>query len=900
MSRRKKGERTQGAGIPHASHTGLRYRDRTMILALFRLVSLRQLRLKLSRTLLTLLGVGLGIALTTAIDLINHSTLESFRKDVDTVAGKAELSITAGSAGFPEAILDEIEDFPGIQALSPLVQAKGFFTLKGRQSSETLVIFGVDMLREKAARDYKTLDTGGQEVDPLEFLAQPDSIIVTQVFAEEHGLKPGSPIGISTSTGLKKLVIRGVLAPEGPATAFGGSLAIMDIEAARLHFAKEGKLDRIDVVPKKGQNARALGDALQKAVGDGVVVTRPETRAESMENMVASFQAVLSFLGSLALVVGLFMVVNSVGISVAERRGEIGTYRSLGAPRRAILWIFIGEAVAIGFAGAALGLVLGRALAELMLGPVVSSMQSQFVDNFYVKSIVFGPRQILGTLAFGVVASALAALHPAWKATRVEPVEALRQSRLGAEAPEKKGPSWGKRLPKIGSAMLLYLAAASLLGITGSHPALEALHALFAVAGAATVAPAGALILVRVIRRFLARRNRTIPRLGAENLLRAPKRTASNVMTLMVGLLLVIIVATVNSSFRSSILSWFDRTLNADIIVSSSGQVISFQTQPLHEDVGREIAVVPGVDATVETPPRSMRFIHVNYAGEQLGMKAVGEPQTPKDYYSIDVKDRDARTAVRAFFNPGHPRAFVSENFVLHFGKKTGDRIILPSPSGPVELLIEGIVTDFANPRGVIYIPQRTYRQLWKDPLVNVFAVNVKEGFDPDQVRLEIDRRFGEARGIVTTSNAALRRQFESVVDRSFAMTRAVEFAALGVALLGLMNTLLIGVMERMRELGTLRAVGMSRGQMARMIVWESLFTGLLTGLMASVIGGWISYFWMKDSLSTILGWVVDFHFPWGSVSWTLALGLFVGALAALFPARRAAGLEIREALSYE
>ncbi|HTL11982.1 MAG TPA: FtsX-like permease family protein [Bdellovibrionota bacterium] len=870
-----------------------------MLLALFRLVSLRQLRLKLSRTLLTLLGVALGIALTTSIDLINGSTLDSFRKDIDKVAGKAELSLTAGEAGFPEEVLDKLEDMPGVEALSPVVQAKGFFTLQGKQSSETLVIFGVDLLREKAARDYKTLETEGGADDPLEFLAQPDSIVVTQTFAEEHGLKVGKPLDVSTSEGMKHLMIRGILAPEGPATAFGGSLAIMDIEAARLLFGKQGRLDRIDVVLKKGAKAREVADRIRDRVGPGIQVARPETRAEAMENMVSSFQAILKFLGSLALLVGLFMVWNSVGISVAERRGEIGTYRSLGAPKAAVLWIFMGEAVAMGAFGALAGVFLGRLLAEAMLGPVVQSLQSQFVDNFHVKTIVFGPRQIAYGVAFGVVSAAIAAAFPALKATRVSPVEAVKQSRLGAESGEKKG-GLNRLTPWAGALMLGWLGFASIVGISGKHKALEALHALFAVAGAAAVGPVGVLFIVSVIRPILIRRERTVTRLGAEHLLRTPRRTGTNVMTLMVGLLLVIIVATVNTSFRGTVLAWFDRTLNADIIVSSTGQVISFQTQPLHQDVGLEIAKVPGVDATPEMPPRAMRFIHMIYQGEQLGLKAVDPPRIDKDYYSIDVRDRDKKVAVTEMMDAKEPHAFVSENFVLHYGKKTGDSIRLDTPQGTIVFKVSGIVVDFANPRGVIYIPRFFYQKYWNDPLVNVFAVNVKPGEDPDKVRTLIDRSFGQSRGIVTTSNSSLRKQFEQVVDRSFAMTRAVEFAALGVALLGLMNTLLIGVMERMRELGTLRAVGMSRGQMGRMIVAESIFQGSLTGVMAVLVGGWISYFWMKDSLSTLLGWVVEFHFPWGSVGWTVGLGLGVGALAAFFPARRASRLEIREALSYE
>jgi putative ABC transport system permease protein len=242
----------------------------------------------------------------------------------------------------------------------------------------------------------------------------------------------------------------------------------------------------------------------------------------------------------------------------------------------------------------------------------------------------------------------------------------------------------------------------------------------------------------------------------------------------------------------------------------------------------------------------------------------------------------------------------VSENFRLHFGKKTGDTLELESPTGLVRARIVGVLVDFASPEGVVYMARDSYKRLWRDPLVSAFGIQLQPGFTEDQVRGEIDRRFGRARNLIVVSNAEIKRQMVEVIDQSFTYTRAIEGAALLVGLLGLLNTLLVSVMERMRELGMLRAVGMSRGQMSRMILQEALMQGFFGAAAAVALGVFVAYLWITHSLAYVFGWMIHFYFPWTSVFATLALGTGVAALAGVLPARRASRVEIREALEYE
>jgi putative ABC transport system permease protein len=368
----------------------------------------------------------------------------------------------------------------------------------------------------------------------------------------------------------------------------------------------------------------------------------------------------------------------------------------------------------------------------------------------------------------------------------------------------------------------------------------------------------------------------------------------------MVGLILVIIVASVNWSFQSSIVGWFDRVIHADFLVSSYGRIVAYQVQPLNDDLGREIEKTPGILMGPERGAYALRFIHFQYEGHQLGIKAFDEP-TPSDHYNyFYVRDRSNMEAGQALFHSTEPTVLVSENFVQHFHKKYGDMVDIPSPSGTIKFKIVGGVTDFASPEGIFYMDRKTYKKYWKDSLVEGFSITAMPGYNKEKLREAIDSRFGKKRNLMVISNNDMREQIVKSIDKGFGYTRAIEIAALAVALLSLLNTFLISVMERTRELGMLRAVGMTRSQMMGLIIQESLVQGGFGALVAVILGAWVAELWIVGSLSYVLGWIIHFSFPWQSVITTVFLGIGVTLLAGLYPAWRAAHIEIREALEYE
>ncbi len=851
------------------------------------------------RTLLTVLGVAFGVMLFVAIQSINRSTLMSFQDSMEAISGKASLVITGGTTGFPEKKLEDLREFKEIRFTAPLVENPAYFTTKS-QKDENLVILGVDMLKESSIRSYKTTDDEIMD-DPLIFLNQPDSVIVTKEFADRNNLKIDSKIEVASVAGKKLLTIRGLLTPEGTAKAYGGALAIMDIDGARETFGKVGKVDRIDLVTKKDVDPDELALRIGKLLGPGYKVERPQENSKAMEKLVKSYQVLLSFFSTLALLVSVFLVVNTVGISVAERKREIGTLRALGALKISITALFISEAFVMGLIGSVFGVGFGRVLASQMIGLVSRSISGQYVMPIHINKIYFGSDQIVSGIILGTLASTLAATWPSFRAAQIKPLEAMKK--VGGEVTARQkitGTGF-----YIGLAMLIYLVISSFLGWGHKYYIFEIVGQGCTIIGSALVAPTLVTSMILVFKKLFSRSKNTVLRFAEDNLLRYPQRTGSNVMTLLIGLILVIMVSALNSSFKDTLNSWFLKVLKADIVVHSSGKLSSFQSQPLDEKVGHELEKVPGILMGPERGVYGMRFIHFNFEDKQLGMKALDKPDPSIHFATIALKSSgDIQKVGERLFdeekNLNEPSILVSEIFTSHHHYQAGDSVVINTPTGAVKFKILDVMIDYASPEGMIYISRPTFKRYWQDNLVDGFSLNVLPGVDPNTVRREIESKFGKEKNLITVSQKELREQVLMEVDSSFAYTKAIEAAALLVGMLGLFNTFLISVMERTRELGMLRAIGMERAQVVWMILSEAVLQGGFGAAVAVILGGGISYIFVKNDLTYMLGWIVDFSFPWTIVVITMGLGVFVSCLAAIYPAIVASRLEIRDALEYE
>jgi putative ABC transport system permease protein len=862
---------------------------------LFRYIGIRHLSARPSRAILTTLGVAFGISLYVAISIINHSTRNSMKESIEAVSGKARLSVSAGVAGFPESRLEEIRTTPGVKSAVPLIEARAFFA-GATESADGLQIMGVDLLQETSVRTYKATDQKIIE-DPLTFLNQPDSIILTRALAEKRGLAIDSKISLSTALGVRTFTVRGLLEPEGAARAYGGSLAIMDIDGARVSFGKENKLDRVDIVPTDDSEVPALQTRLRDKMGPGYSVERPESQNEQMDKLLDSYQIILTFFSSLALLVGLFLVMNSISVSIAERRREIGTLRALGATRFSMIALFVTEVFGIGFVGSALGALLGRFLAIRLSTQVTQSVAAQLQMRIDIAHLEFTRENIIFTLVAGTLSAVLAAFVPALKSARIHPLESMRRH-SESQSPEEESRS---RLMIIaGFLLLLFMTCSMIFQWSKIWIGIDIISKGSSVLGAALFGPFLVFLFLKAFRKITRPLPFPILRISQGNLMRSRKRTTANVMALMVGLFLVMLISCVRSSFHDTLTIWLDRIFVADIMVGSNGRFINADVQPIKDSILPELLKIKGIRPIGEGRGAGSRIVPFPFKGAKLAIKAIDHYADFYEYRNFPVIDSDRIATARKLFETTEPSLLATQSFLDRADRKVGDLVELETPSGAVQFRILGKIVDYASSQGVIYLNRAVYSKYWNDHLVTVFVFSLEPGARFEDVKSSIDKELGRKWNLVTISSREFKEQMQSAIERSFAYTRAIEWIALLVGLLGLLNTLLISVMERTREIGMLRAIGSTRLQVSKMIFFEAILQGFFGAVVAILLGSYVGKLFVEYTLSTTLGWEIDYHFPKDAILNTILIGVAVAGVAGFLPARRAAQLEITEALDYE
>src|SRR5687767_5038838 len=394
---------------------------------LLRLISWPYLKKHAVRSLLTVIGIVLGVAVFVAMHTANEAVFFAFERTVDRIAGAAQLQITSGEAGFPEEVLERVQAIPDVLVAVPVIEAPAGTSLPGQGN---ILILGVDMTGDRSLREYD-LESGDEAVidDPLVFLAQPDSIIVTTEFAARNNLRVGDRLSLSTMVGDKAFTVRGIMRSGGLTSAFGGNLAVMDIYAAQQVFGRGRRFDRIDLKLREGLAVEDGRASIENALGVGFDVEPPASRGQQLESTLAVYAISMNISSVFALFIGMFIIYNSFAIAVTQRRSEIGILRALGAPRRQIRNLFLIESAASGLLGSIAGIALGIVMARGMVGSISNMLEGIYGVAERAEEVSADPKLLSAAIAIGIVTSMLAAWLPARNASRVDPVQALQKGK---------------------------------------------------------------------------------------------------------------------------------------------------------------------------------------------------------------------------------------------------------------------------------------------------------------------------------------------------------------------------------------------------------------------------------------------------------------------------------------
>jgi putative ABC transport system permease protein len=851
---------------------------------LLKLISWPYIRQHLPRWLLTIAGIVLGVAVFVGIHTANQSVVYAFHQTVDRIAGSTQLQISAGETGFDENVLERVQAVPEVRVAVPVIEA---VVGTGVQGQGNLLILGVDMTGDRSLRDYdlESPDQNSDEAidDPLVFLAQPDSLMVTDTYARENHLGPGAKVPMSTMDGQKLFTIRGVMKSGGLTSAFGGNLAVMDVYAAQKVFGRGRKFDRIDLALKDGANLEGVRVKLEALLGSGFQVQVPSARAQQFDSISRVYTLTANVTSVFALFIGMFIIYNTFQIAVTQRRSEIGILRALGATRRQIRTLFLGESVVAGLFGSILGLLVGIAIARGMTGYIGSLLGEIYGIAQKADEISTNPLLMTFAVVLGVITSVVAAVIPARSAARVDPVQALQKGKY------QQLSAGENRTRRIAALIIAILAAACLL--------FERYRVFFyvgdalAVLAALLLTPTCALLLARALRPLLRWMRPVEGTLAADSLLQAPRRTSGAVAALMLSLALVVALGGLTRASYDSIFSWLTVALNPDLFVSPS-ESLTQRDFRFPESMGAQLRAIPGIaevqlvrDARIEIQGKPTMFVAADVADLQRHTTLPPIAGNTEEMFRLAAQGK----AVLA-----------SENFALLRGFKLGDVVDIPSPSGMLHLPIAGIVTDYSDEQGSLLVDRALYKHFWNDSTVNVFRIYLARGAAEADVKRRILETFGNQRRLFVLTNREVRRYILRLTDQWFGITYVQIAVAVLVAVLGIVNTLTVSITDRRRELGVLQAVGGLRNQVRGTIWLEALAVGTVGLILGLALGALQLYYSLHISAEDMAGLRLRYEYPYSIALLLLPGILLVAFLSAIAPAETAVRGSLVEALEYE
>ncbi len=840
---------------------------------------LRNLRRHRLLAALNILSVALGIAVYLAIQIANHSANRSFAAGIDLVAGKSHLEVRGD---VDETLWPVLAKQPGVRAVTGLVE--GVVTLPDFPG-EYLRILGVDLF---TGEPFRTFEIGAAGKNPpLEsWMGEPAGVAVTAEFAALRGWKAGDTFRALVNSETKTLRIAALIPSGDSPAATQPRFAVMDIGWAQELFGQMGRVSSLQLLLDDPRRLSAVAATLQPLLPPGLTAEPPRQRSAQIQNMLSAFQLNLTALSMVSLLVGVFLIYNTISASVARRRIEIGILRAIGATRWEVRALFLGEAALLGALGIALGAVGGVALARVLTGAVAQTISSLYVLLSIDRSWL-NPAQFLTAAIFGFGAVLLGAWLPASEAARINPVAALS---LGAHAEQAVA-----RAPRWSGLGVVFLAAAALacwLALHFGPPAWGFIGCFCVLAGFALFAPA-------ITKRFGDLASAGLPfgihwRLAADNLRRSIHRNAVTVAALAAAIAMMVGLMVMIHSFRESVDAWIDRGIVADLFIAPAS----------NETIGLSAFVPPAALAWLRARPEvagvdTFRELTVPVTAPGAETKSAllavveGEYRQNLTFTGGD----DLRKMTRVF---AERCIAVSEPFARKFRVRDGDRLTLTTPRGPAEFEIVGTYSDFTRDQGVILMARPNFDAFWSDPGVNSLAVYLRPGQPGEPLAEAFRTRFGGEGEYAMYSNRSLRERILVIFDQTFAVTYILRTVAILVAIAGIFLSVTTLVAEREREIGALRAIGAARGQVQALLMIESAMIGLIATILGLAAGFVLAMTLTWVVNPAFFGWTIALQFPWASLAATPLWILPAALLAAWYPAARATRTPIAQAVREE
>lgn len=836
-------------------------------------VGIRHARQHLMQTLMLIAGIALGVSVVVAIDIANSSVKKSFELSTESITGKSTHQLQGTFGKLDQSLYRQLRVDLGFRKSAPIVRGSASVVeMEGRKTQ----ILGIDPFAEVGFRDFG-LSNQLQSSPFIPLLVQPNTVWLSSGLASQFGLKVDDPMTLRFGKKEVRVTLAGLLGGANNEDEGAGGLLLSDISTAQELLEMKNHLSHIDLILDPSRPAQE--EKIRQLLPPDVELVSVEDRNSSVQGLSASFEMNLTAFSLLALLVGMFLIYNTVSFSIIVRRPLMGTLRALGVTRQEIFLMVLGESLLLGIVGSIIGLLLGIVMgwgAVQLVTPSVSGLfYSLSIQTFHVSAV-----SLFKGFSLGMLVSLISSFFPALEANRIQPVEALSRSHL--ETQKIQG------LPKLTSiGLALLLGGVGILAIPSKLTEVGFLGTTILVFGAAFCVPVFTLFLFRIFSPLVGSLLGVQGKMAVRNIPRSLTRTSVSIAALMIAICVYIGVGVMVESFEQTLTHWIDNSLMSDVQFSSSNYAnatISPETIAFLEDHPSVLSTEKNKIEIVQNGPYMNSFLYVT---DQLNLnKQWHWTELPID----QLPDQFAQGSV-----------FISETFAAQheFYSIAGQTLQLNSPQGPQTFRVAGIFNDFFLRGGRIIISQAHYQKYWNDPTYSNIGVSLKSGVTAqnfiESVTHELPQKQIDSQPTITIKNRILR-----AFEQTFSITIALRLLAAVVAFFGIWNAVMALMLERIHEIGVLRANGMTQGQLWRMVLIESGIIGFFSGLLAIPLGLALSWILVAVINKRSFGWTLEFHPQVDILFQALLLSIAAAFLAGIFPALKTARMPIHEALRAE
>lgn len=844
-----------------------------MVIPLLPRISIRYLLRHPWQAWLTLLGISLGVAIVVAVDLANYSAKRSFALSLEMVAGKATHHIIGSTHGIPENFYAQLRTAKGLRASAPLISGQIF--IQGR----SYTLLGVDPFAEMRFRPspIKLSESTGRDL----FL-QSNHVAMAEQTALQHDLSEGDWVEAIHQQQTHRLQISHIIESDHPMAAQG--MLVADIATAQEILARIGTLDRIDLILENSQQQEEIRDWLLP----GLQLVPSGARNQALMQLSRAFHINLSAMSLLALLVGGFLIYNTMTFMVLQRRELLGTLRALGTTRSQLFLLIIGEAAILGLLGTLAGIGLGIALGQGLVHLVTRTIN----DLYYVLEVsrfMLSPASLFKGLLLGIAVSVLAALLPALEASRSQPINVLQHASLQQRI--RHYLPWLSATGFMLMVLGLFMAYRASTGLITGFVALAS-----TIIGFSLLVPLAVSLMGNLVSGALKPVSGTIGHLAMRGISANLSRTGLATAALTIAIATTIGVGTMIGSFRTTVADWLEQSLNSDIYISLPGRMSN-----------RTDAGIPRtmIDA-LENHPSIVdlwRNRTTKVESEWGPIRLMAISHSAVNNRGFNLKEGDPEVVRSTFFD--RQGVLISEPLAYHRNLKTGDRLKLHASQGEVGLPVLGVFYDYTSSHGLIIMPHQLYRQLWNDDSISAVGLYGAENIKPqqllDQVR-QISGHYAHHRNsaIQIRANSEIKATSLAIFDRTFTITHVLRLLSVVVAFIGILSALMALQLEKTSEFALLRATGATPSEVSRIILIQTGVIGLFAGILAIPLG-----FLMSNLLIDVInlrsfGWSMQHIVSGQSLLEGMSLAIIAALLAGLYPALHASRLPIAQALRDE